>query len=244
MTDIIDRRRLAVALEATPVMRPREQVEMQIREAILSGQLRQGDKLPSETTLAEQFSVSRTTVREALRALAAAGLIAKFPGVAGGSFVQAADHRSVGAELGDSLQNVLRLGSISLEEVHAVRRLLEIPAAALAAERRAPDGLEQLERVLGREKGASVADPDVPELDISFHTAVAETAGNRTLAALISALHVAARPAARIELSQEVGRRTVSQHIAVVKAIKAGDGEAASKAMAEHLDYLARLPEG
>jgi DNA-binding transcriptional MocR family regulator len=80
-----------MAFQPSRVRRPREQVEEQIREAILSGAFRQGDKLPSETQLAEQFSVSRTTVREALRALAAAGLISKVPGVAGGSFVQSVE---------------------------------------------------------------------------------------------------------------------------------------------------------
>ena len=69
------------------VVRPRVQVEQQLREAILVGQFAQGEKLPPETELARQFGVSRPTVREALGALVSAGLIRKIPGVAGGSFV-------------------------------------------------------------------------------------------------------------------------------------------------------------
>ena len=77
----------AQKFQARQVTRPRDQVEQQIREAILDGQFAQGEKLPPETALAQQFGVSRPTIREALGALVSAGLIRKIPGVAGGSFV-------------------------------------------------------------------------------------------------------------------------------------------------------------
>jgi GntR family transcriptional regulator, transcriptional repressor for pyruvate dehydrogenase complex len=226
------------------VQRPREQIEAQLREAILSGTFRQGDKLPSETALAEQFSVSRTTVREALRSLASEGLIAKVPGVAGGSFVQSVDHRALSGVLGDALQNILRLGSITAEEVHGVRELLEPPAARLAAEHRTPEHLEVLESVLQRERGTTVEDPAVPELDISFHSALAEASGNRLLASVVAALHRVARPVTALDLSPEIGRDTVRQHVAVVDAVRAGDGEAAAAAMTEHLAYLRSVSRG
>jgi DNA-binding transcriptional MocR family regulator len=73
------------AFKAQQVTRPRAQVEAQIKEAIFLGQFAPGDKLPAETELAEQFGVSRPTIREALASLASAGLIRKVPGVAGGS---------------------------------------------------------------------------------------------------------------------------------------------------------------
>jgi len=69
------------------VQRPREQIESQIRQAILSGSLEHGERLPSESALAEQFNVSRPTVREALSALKESGLITKSAGARGGSFV-------------------------------------------------------------------------------------------------------------------------------------------------------------
>jgi GntR family transcriptional regulator, transcriptional repressor for pyruvate dehydrogenase complex len=232
-----------MAFQPSRVRRPREQVEEQIREAILSGAFRQGDKLPSETQLAEQFSVSRTTVREALRALAAAGLISKVPGVAGGSFVQSVDHHALESVMGDSLQNILRLGSITRAEVHQMRELLEVPAAGLAAEYRDDDDLARLESLLGREKGTTVEDPAVPDLDISFHSAVAGASGNRVLASVVAALHAVARPVADLDLSPDIGRTTVKQHHAVVAAIRAGDAQAAMEAMSTHLSYLRSLGE-
>src|ERR1700761_5322280 len=82
-----------------PVLRPREQVEHQIREAIYAGTFRQGERLPSEAELAKTLSVSRPTVREALRSLVAAGLVSKSTGASGGTFVQTLSHESLGTAL-------------------------------------------------------------------------------------------------------------------------------------------------
>lgn len=226
-----------------PVKRPREQVEEKIKEAIVSGAVPQGEKLPSETRLADQFKVSRTTVREALRTLAAVGLITKVPGVAGGSFVQSVDHRALGTAFGGSLANVLRLGSIDGSEVSRVRRLLEIPAAGLAAQNRTADDLEALDAVVSRARATTIDDPAVPDLDISFHSVIAEASHNRLLASLVTAVHHVTRPVAALKLSPEIGRLTVRQHLAIVHAIRAGDASDAEKAMAEHLDYLSSLEQ-
>jgi GntR family transcriptional repressor for pyruvate dehydrogenase complex len=227
-----------VSSQPNPVRRPREQVEAELREAILSGTFREGEKLPNETALARQFSVSRTTLREALRALAASGLIFKVPGVAGGSFVRSVDHHALETVLGDSLQNVLRLGSVTHDEVQQMRELLELPAAAMAAEHRDAQDLERFEQVLGREREADAADPALPDLDISFHSAIAEASGNRVLASVVAALHRVTRPGNDLGGSPEAGRETAAQHRAVADAIEAGDPAAAVAAMAAHLDYL------
>lgn len=221
--------------------RPREQVELQLREAILSGVFGGGDKLPSETELAAQFFVSRTTVREALRALVSDGLISKTRGVRGGSFVQGVDHRSLGIAMHDSLENVLRLGRLSYEEVAEVRLLLEVPSARLAARHRDDADLKTLRAILAQEKSTTVDDPSIPHLDVSFHSAVAHAAKNRALDAFVSSLHSTSRPVLFVELSRQVGRDTVGHHNAVVAAIADRDEERAGAAMEEHLRYLMRL---
>lgn len=222
----------------SPVRRAREQVETQLREAILSGTFRRGDKLPSEVELAGSFSVSRTTVREALRALASEGLISKASGATGGSFVRVVDHQSLGALLGESLENTLRFGSIDHEEVARVRKLLEIPSARLAATNCTDDDLELLNYILARQKGLTVESPEVPNLDVNFHTAIAEASKNRVLSSFVSALHRVTRPMLFLDLSPEVGKNTVVQHAAIVRAIADGGAEDAANAMQEHLDYL------
>lgn len=220
------------------VSRPREQVESQIRAAILSGAFRKGDRLPSEAELAKEFAVSRSTIREALRSLSSSGLISTSPGASGGSFVEGVDHRTLGARFGEGVQNILRLGSLSYGEVAALRVMLEIPSARLAALNRRDEHLERLHDILEQEKSISVDDPAVSGLNAAFHETVADASGNRLLAALVSALHQVARPLGYIETSPDLGRESVIHHLRIVGAIRDRDAVMAQTAMEAHLQYL------
>ena len=133
---------------ATQILRPRAQVEHQIREAILRGEFSQGDKLPPETELAQQFGVSRPTVREALGSLVAAGLIRKIPGVAGGSFVKSVTPDSLSSMLSESMDTIVRLGSLDIDELTSMRRVLEVPAASWAASNRQDQHVAALEGIV------------------------------------------------------------------------------------------------
>lgn len=235
------------AFTPAKVLRTREQVELQLREAIFSGAFRHGDKLPSETGLSEQFAVSRTTVREALRALASEGLIRKVPGAGGGSFVETVDNESLGSWLTESMKNILRLGSISHDEITRTLRMLELPAASAAAAERSEEDLEVLDAVIDREKHMTVEDPSVSDLDVAFHTAVAEASKNRVLSAFVSALHRVTHPVTYLALSPETGHKTALQHVAILEAIRDQDPERARAQMEEHLDFvdsLGRAPNG
>jgi len=220
------------------VLRPRQQVEETIRAAILSGDLKSGEMLPPEAELARQFNVSRTTLREALRVLSSQHLITKVPGAGGGSFVQAVDHHSLGAVMIDSVDNLLALGTIEFREVAEVRQLLEVPSVRLAAANRTEDEVAGLAKIVDRQKTASVDDPDIPELDRQFHTLIAQASGNRVLASFVAALHHATEPVHYLDLSPDVGRETVKQHRAILRAIEQQDADAGEKAIVEHLTYL------
>lgn len=220
------------------VLRPREQVEEQIRSAILSGELHSGDRLPNEATLARQFSVSRTTVREALRSLSAQNLIYKVPGARGGTFIRDVDHRSLSAILQESMHNLLQLGSIAFAEVAIVRQHLEMPSVRLAALNRTEDDLAELRRIVDAECAASVNDPSVPGLDEQFHATIARASGNRVLASFVHALHRETEPVHYLDLSAEVGRITVRQHKRIMQAIIKQDPDAAEQAIIEHLTFL------
>lgn len=220
------------------VLRPREQVEKQVRAAILSGDLKSGERLPSEAELSRQFNVSRTTVREALRSLNSQNLISKVPGHGGGSFVRSIDHRALGAMLQESLHNLLQLGTLDWREVAMVRQYLEVPSARLAAEHRTAEHLDTLAAIVARQKAITVDDPAVPELDAQFHATIADASGSRLLAGLVHALHAETEPVHSLDLSPEVGRRTVMQHRAIVRAIEAQDPDAAETAVVDHLTYL------
>ena len=225
---------------AKQVTRPRAQVEQQIKEAILSGQFSPGDKLPPETQLAEQFGVSRPTVREALGALVSVGLIRKIPGVAGGSFVNSVTPESLTRTLGESVDTILRLGALDFEELTAVRRMLEVPAASFAAVHRTADHLSRINAIVDRQKTTSIDDPEIPVYDLAFHTTIAQASGNRLLAAFVGALHSSTYPAQYLDVTPAVAHKTVKQHMAITAAIEAGDSEAAARVMEEHLEYVGR----
>ncbi|WP_214106179.1 FadR/GntR family transcriptional regulator [Acrocarpospora catenulata] len=220
------------------VLRPRQQVEETIREAILSNELQPGEMLPPEAELARQFNVSRTTLREALRTLTSQHLITKVPGARGGNFVQSVDYRLLGAVMSESVENLLALGTVEFDEVADARQLLEVPSVQLAAVNRGEEELKRLQEIVERQKTASVDDPEIPELDRAFHTLIARAAGNRVLASLVEALHHATEPVHYLELSPEVGRETVLQHQRILRAIEQQDPAAGEEAIIEHLTYL------
>lgn len=224
-----------------PVHRLRQQVEEQIIEAIVTGRLAKGQKLPSETELSEQFSVSRATIREALRSLASAGLIDKVPGATGGSFVRELDATRFGQQLAESINLLLQVGSASRPEVASVREMLEVPSCRLAATNRTEEQLAGLYEIIDQQSARQVSDPDVPDLDVDFHGAIAAATGNRILFALVRALHAVNLPVRHLALDERSGRDTVKQHLEIVRAIERQDPDAAEAAIRGHLSYLTNL---
>lgn len=224
-----------------PVHRLRQQVEEQIIEAIVTGKLGKGQKLPSEAELSESFGVSRATIREALRSLASTGLIDKVPGAAGGSFVREIDATRFGQQLAESINLLLQVGSASRAEVAAVREMLEVPSCRLAALNRTDEQLAGLYEIIEQQSTRRVDDPDVPDLDVDFHGAIAEATGNRILFALVRATHAVNLPVRHLALDERSGRDTVKQHLEIVRAIERQDPDAAAEAIRRHLSYLTRL---
>ncbi len=226
--------------KAKQVVRPRAQIEKQLREAIMSGQFGQGDKLPPETELAAQFGVSRPTIREALGTLVSAGLVRKVPGVAGGSFVNSVTPDSLSRMLSESVDTILRLGTLHIGELAEVRRVLEIPSARWAAANRTDAQVESLHAIIEIQRTTTIDDPNIAVYDLEFHTTIGQASGNRLLAAFIGAVHGGTHPVEYLKLTPKVASHTVKQHMAIVAAIEAADAEGAAAAMETHLDYVLR----
>lgn len=209
-----------------------DQLYGQILEQIVSGALREGDKLPSEHQICHSFQVSRPTVREALMRLHADGLVTTRQGA--GTFVQKrpSGHLTWLAHVSD-VAGMLR----SLE----VRSALEGQAAALAALRRTPQQMAAISEALNALK-AAFEGSDIPaRFDFAFHRAVADASGNVLFADLLEALHQPIEHAMTVALgitrtgSRERARRVIEEHEAVAEAIASGDAEAAGLAMRYHL---------
>jgi GntR family transcriptional regulator, transcriptional repressor for pyruvate dehydrogenase complex len=223
--------------EPCPVDRPRAQVEQQLKEAILSGLFAHGDKLPSETELAEKFGVSRPTIREALGGLVSTRLILK---ASRGSFVNQMTPESLSQILQESLDTILRLGALNIRELTDLRCVLEIPAARLAAQHRDEEHVAQLREIVEQQRVSRIDDPRITLYDRAFHSIVGQASGNRLLAALIASVHDATHPAKYLDITPEVGRRTVKQHMAIVEVIEARNAVGAAEAMEAHLNYVLR----
>jgi DNA-binding FadR family transcriptional regulator len=222
-----------------PVMRPRQQVETQLRAAIHDGTFATGEKFPSEANLAEKFGVSRATVREALRALSEAGLISTVPGAGGGSFVTYFDHHRLADFVSDRLGSTFELGSISYDEIVEFRGLVEVPAARLAAANRSETHVKQLRDAITLARETPLEDPRTYEINTDFHRIVAEASGNRLLATFIvatlsvtSPINQAASPGATL------GRTIIRDHVALTDAIEKQDTKTAERLAIKHLDFL------
>jgi GntR family transcriptional repressor for pyruvate dehydrogenase complex len=215
-----------------------EQVYDQLREMIMRGELARGARLPGEAALASDFGVSRGTVREALRLLAAQNLIRTAKGAGGGSFVTlpTADHVSELLQANIRLLNESR--EVSAEEMLEARELLESFAARMAAGRRSQADLAQL-------RGCIIDDPlhfgtkQQHACNTAFHTGLLEAAGNTLLA-------IAAQPVfgilqtnmRRREIEHVTLERVNADHRAILAAVQARDADAAEQRMREHLAML------
>lgn len=161
-----------------------EEICAQIRGEISRGKLAAGDKLPAERDLAERFQVSRSTVREALRALEVGGLLALHKGVKGGAFVRQGDARPIT----QTVQDLLSLGGISLEEYTEARVCVQTEIIRLACERATEADFEALERNIARtrELGAQADTAERTQLTIEFYTLLAAATRNRALAIVMN----------------------------------------------------------
>jgi len=220
-----------------PIQNAYEQVAGQLRELIESGELVPGSRLPTEPALAARFGVSRPTVREALRVLAAQDLIQTTRGPGGGNTVKQPSVDHISAYLNSSL-GLLSEHDVSLDEFLEARELLETRAARLAALRHDEDDVERLEQMIPTNPMA-LSTQEQFAYNRDFHAVVLEAARN-------TLLYIAARPVfsvlqtnlARSTLGRAYHKAINAQHREIADAIAAKDPDAAEHLMRAHLEYL------
>jgi len=208
-----------------------------LREQITSGQLRPGERLPTEPQLCVRSGVSRSTVREALRLLASQHLIVTTRGVTGGSYVAKPDAATLAESLSRGVNLMVSATAVGIAELLEVRDLVEVPAAGLAARRRTDADVATL--------GKTLFDPvrdDTPvkvAAQRAFHEALAAATGNpvyellaRPLYAVANASDIAERAPLRL------WRAIDADHRAIMRAVLAGDPVAAERAARIHLANL------
>jgi GntR family transcriptional regulator, transcriptional repressor for pyruvate dehydrogenase complex len=229
----------AMGIEPIKSTRIYEEIVRQVKQMIAEGRLKSGDRLPPERDLAEKFVVSRSSVREALRALESLGLIEIRPGE--GTFV-----REVSVE---SLIEPLALAMASqreaIRELFEARRLLEPGIAALAAGRATPDELAEMERILDAQAKEIAAGNTGLAQDAAFHAAIGAAAHNIAITRIAYAI-MDLLTQSREESLNTPGRphRSHQDHRRILAAIRARDERAAQQAMLDHLEAVERLVLG
>ncbi|MEV5489468.1 FCD domain-containing protein [Streptomyces bobili] len=213
-----------------------EQAAQRLREQITGGHWPVGTRLPGETTLAKELGVGRSTLREALRALAGAGLVQ--PRHGSGVFV-------IATEPAEDWPARLRRAAVT--DVYEVRLGVEVHAARLAAQRRTPEDVTALWAALDGRRAASDADDTAfVDADIALHAAVVAAARNPVLAALFAEFIPVLREAL-IDLLSLTGLRENhpghgdETHTALVEAVTDGAPDLAASALRTDLEATLKL---
>lgn len=207
-----------------------DQVIEQLRQAIASGDWPVGQRIPTEPELVAALGVGRNTVREAVRALAHAGLLEVRQG--DGTFVRAT------SEISGALR---RMCGSELREVLQVRRALEVEGARLAALHRTGEELRELTETLA-ERDRTLADEEwstAVEVDTRFHRLVVRCSHNALLISLYEGLTEAVRASVAATV-EDPNQPSHIDHGGLLDAIRAGDPDRAARETGEFLDELLR----
>ena len=218
-----------------------QRVVEKVLELISSGAWKPGFRLPPERELSESFGVSRTVVREAVKALEARGVLESTTG--SGVSVRLADFNMVSR----SLQTYMQLSNLVDFEIrlNEVRRVLEVEMVALAAARITPEQRKQLREICQQMRAPGNSAKQMAEMDFRLHVTLADATQNELFKVLLAPLIDQLRE--QIILTWEDFPRPVNlvfdQHEAIVKAVESGDAEAARQAMIKHLAYSREVLE-
>ncbi|MFE3448991.1 FadR/GntR family transcriptional regulator [Nonomuraea sp. NPDC059194] len=208
-----------------------------LRDRIMAGEFRPGDRLPVEPELSAAYGVSRSTVREALRLLASQNLIATLRGVSGGSFVVAPRPEQISDYLRTSLDLLAVDARITVDQLLEIRDLLEVPATGLAALRRSESDLADLRATLF--DPAALEPEQMYEPNKRFHAVLLQASGNPLV-------EVVARPVFQLLDERFLRGRAPGRfwhevdrdHREILAYVEAGDEEGAREAAHAHLGRL------
>lgn len=208
-----------------------EQIVQQVEDSVHKGALKTGDKLPAEREMAEQFGVSRTAVREAVKALREKGLVEAYPGR--GTFIMDVSPNTIRLSLDRMMKTGQGEGSAYLAEV---REIMEPEIAAMAAARADAEDLAAMRETVAIMDGAKREPEAFIEADLDFHLALAEAAANPIILSLIDSI-VGLLREQRMGIFQVEGgpERGQYHHKKILEAVEHRDPAGAREAMKAHM---------
>lgn len=206
-------------------------VEQLLGALIDGGELRPGDKLPSERELAERLHVGRSAVREALRSLVALGIVRRNRDGAVISDIQ----REI---LAEPLRLALLVRQSNLRELFEARKVLEVELAGLAAGRATEENIAKMSDCLAQMREHAMSDTDrYVAADVAYHMSMADAAQNRVLYELFASVReLLVEAQAEAVKAEGITERSCDFHARILEAIRARDVEAARTTMLNHLN--------
>lgn len=202
-----------------------------ITSLIMSGELKAGDRLPSERELAMSLGVSRTALREAVRTLSLMDLLSVKQG--GGTFVT----ELVPGSFMKPLSPMLAMGKMNILELIEARRIIEPKAASLCAGRSSEDDIAEINRIVGEMKAGLNSMRRFNDLDLMFHMSVARGTHNSVISATLDAIKDAMyEQVQEIQSLPGAQERALLFHSAMAEAITARDCAKAEKLMLRHIE--------
>lgn len=209
-----------------------EQIAGMLEERILSHNFKDQEKLPSEQELAEEFSVSRNVIREALKLLKERGLVESRNGT--GSYITKPD----GENLSDIINRMIVIDNIDYKDIYDVRIILEVAACKKAARVITPEEIEELEQLLEKLKDRRLTIEQRREMDFEFHVAIARIAGNPLLEIMVQAMKNIFIKMIGIGIFLRGGiEDAITRHASILDALKERNPMKAEEAMYNHLMY-------
>jgi DNA-binding FadR family transcriptional regulator len=217
------------------------QISEKLRDAILEGRLQVDERLPTEEELATRFSVSRPTIREALKRLAAQNLIRSRRGPAGGTFVSHPTQEEARLAVANAASLFVSMGVFALTDVTEARREIELVCCRLAATRRTETQLAALDAEVDRQRDASLGDADFCASDVAFHRLLVSSAGNPALDYAAAGMIDSLQPAGNMVVFRLRNRREVAtQHARISQCLAARDPGGACDALEDYFETLRR----
>jgi DNA-binding FadR family transcriptional regulator len=219
-----------------------QQIATQIRRYLEEQHLSPGDRLGTEQELADEFGVSRPTLREALRLLSASQLIRVGRGRTGGIFVARTPSEGMSHNLSESIALMLAAESISMDELLDARLSLEVPIAGRAAVNADAAVVARLEEAVAAAEGHQPGTEPFNHADTRFHQILADAAGNVLLRGLTGWILEVLQPSLIVHISGKVQAPMIlEQHRAILRAVRRHQRGAAEKAMKAHIEYLTEV---
>lgn len=213
-----------------------------LRDAIVEGRLIVDQRLPSEQELAEQFGVSRPTVREALKRLAAQNLIRTQRGATGGAFVNRISFPDAYGQQITTSTLLLSMNSVDFETACEARYAMERACVALAAQRRLPDHLATMRAEIHRQAQPGLSDESFCASDVAFHRALVDGACNPVLSYQLAGAVEAMQPLMNmITFSARSRERIVLLHTQIADALESREAGTAETALASLAAYTIDL---